>query len=184
MVRPKCLTSPSLTMDLVHNIDWFIATSVWWNVCHGFVSEVDSPSGGVANLSGRLSDLSITSGISSEGNSLLGGGNGEGKLRREDDSHRSHCCRSCKRTLQYYAWNKTFKHLVWNFIYFAPLLLSVIRPPLSHPHTRGLRKSDPVTRYHEFRQVWETYKAPGEKNRNGLRWHIRVSSTIALSYQN
>ena len=28
MVRPKCLTSPSLTMDLVHNIDWFIATSV------------------------------------------------------------------------------------------------------------------------------------------------------------
>ncbi len=67
--------------------------------------------------------------------------------------------------------------------YSVPLIYTccfvVIRPPLSHPHTRGLRKSDPVTKYHEFRQIWETHKAPGEKSRNNLRWHIRVSKQVA-----
>lgn len=50
---------------------------------------------------------------------------------------------------------------------------SFIRPPSSHPHTRGLKKCDPVNRYHEFRELWERSKAPGEKNRGALRWHIR-----------
>ena len=75
-------------------------------------------------------------------------------------------------------WPITCRTLVLNTILTSMsqcINFPVIRPPLSHPHTRGLRKSDPVARYHEFRQVWETYKAPGEKNRNNLRWHIRVS---------
>ena len=29
-------------------------------------------------------------------------------------------------------------------------------------------------RYHEFREIWDNQKAPGEKTRSQLRWHIRV----------
>ncbi|XP_019856698.1 PREDICTED: uncharacterized protein LOC105314092 isoform X2 [Amphimedon queenslandica] len=52
-------------------------------------------------------------------------------------------------------------------------LKSFIRPAFTHPHTRGIRKNDPVQRYHEFRQMWESQKPPGEKKRNSLRWHIK-----------
>ncbi|KAL5463222.1 hypothetical protein EMCRGX_G032101 [Ephydatia muelleri] len=50
---------------------------------------------------------------------------------------------------------------------------SFIRPLTTHPHLRGIRKCDPVNRYHEFRQMWEMYRAPEEQPRNKLRWHIR-----------
>ena len=30
-------------------------------------------------------------------------------------------------------------------------------------------------RYHEFREIWDTQKPPGEEPRHTLRWHIRVS---------
>ncbi len=51
---------------------------------------------------------------------------------------------------------------------------AVIRPFLVHPHLRGLKRCDPVARYHEFHRLWEAQRPPGEKTRNRLRWHIRV----------
>lgn len=54
------------------------------------------------------------------------------------------------------------------------VFLVVIRPPTSHPHTRGLKKNDPVNRYHQFQHLWASYKPPGERARNSLRWSIRV----------
>lgn len=39
---------------------------------------------------------------------------------------------------------------------------------------RGRHKGDPVARYHEYRRVWEKYKAPGEKSHAQLRWNVRA----------
>ncbi|XP_072436627.1 centriolar and ciliogenesis-associated protein HYLS1 [Chiloscyllium punctatum] len=50
---------------------------------------------------------------------------------------------------------------------------SFIRPVMDHPHTRNIKKSDPVAKYFEYKQNWETFKAPGEKDRKELRWGIR-----------
>ncbi|KAK1171713.1 hypothetical protein AOXY_G6609 [Acipenser oxyrinchus oxyrinchus] len=50
---------------------------------------------------------------------------------------------------------------------------SFIRPQLDHPHTRNLKKSDPVSKYFQYKQDWEAFKPPGEKERKGLRWGIR-----------
>ncbi|XP_036386036.1 hydrolethalus syndrome protein 1 homolog isoform X2 [Megalops cyprinoides] len=50
---------------------------------------------------------------------------------------------------------------------------SFIRPQSCHPHTRNLKKTDPVTKYFQYKQDWETFRAPGETSRKGLRWEIR-----------
>lgn len=50
---------------------------------------------------------------------------------------------------------------------------AVILRPSEHPHTRNVRKSDPVARYQQFRQSWTHQRAPGEKKHNQLRWNIR-----------
>ncbi|TRY88112.1 hypothetical protein DNTS_031493 [Danionella cerebrum] len=50
---------------------------------------------------------------------------------------------------------------------------SFIRPVFSHPHTRNLKKNDPVTKYLQYKQDWEMFKAPGEKSRKELHWAIR-----------
>lgn len=50
---------------------------------------------------------------------------------------------------------------------------AVILRPSEHPHTRNIRKSDPVARYQQFRQSWTQQRAPGEKKHNQLRWNIR-----------
>lgn len=52
-------------------------------------------------------------------------------------------------------------------------LPSFIRPSNRHPHTRQLKKSDPVSRYHQFRYEWQANKAPGEKSHKNLRWNVR-----------
>ena len=57
---------------------------------------------------------------------------------------------------------------------------SFIRPNDSALSSYRIHKHDPVTRYHEFRRGWQLRKAPGEKNRNQLRWVIREQ----LNYQN
>ncbi|XP_061191918.1 centriolar and ciliogenesis-associated protein HYSL1-like [Saccostrea echinata] len=54
-----------------------------------------------------------------------------------------------------------------------PRPASVILRPSEHPHTRNIRKSDPVARYQQFRQSWSQQRAPGEKKHNQLRWNIR-----------
>ncbi|XP_072120985.1 centriolar and ciliogenesis-associated protein HYSL1 isoform X1 [Mobula birostris] len=50
---------------------------------------------------------------------------------------------------------------------------SFIRPIMDHPHTRNLKKTDPVAKYFEYKRNWETFKTPGEKDRKELRWGIR-----------
>ncbi|XP_051867283.1 centriolar and ciliogenesis-associated protein HYSL1 isoform X2 [Pristis pectinata] len=50
---------------------------------------------------------------------------------------------------------------------------SFIRPVMDHPHTRNLKKTDPVAKYFEYKRNWETFKTPGEKDRKELRWGIR-----------
>nr|XP_015218756.1 PREDICTED: hydrolethalus syndrome protein 1 isoform X3 [Lepisosteus oculatus] len=50
---------------------------------------------------------------------------------------------------------------------------SFIRPQMNHPHTRNLKKTDPVSKYFQYKQDWDTFRAPGEKDRKGLRWGIR-----------
>lgn len=52
-------------------------------------------------------------------------------------------------------------------------LPSFIRPSSRHPHTRQLKKSDPVSRYHQFKYEWQANKAPGEKSHKNLRWNVR-----------
>ncbi|XP_047659970.1 uncharacterized protein hyls1 isoform X1 [Tachysurus fulvidraco] len=56
---------------------------------------------------------------------------------------------------------------------------SFIRPLMDHPHTRNLKKTDPVAKYFQYKQDWEMFKAPGEKRRNELHWAIREQ----LAYQ-
>ena len=48
----------------------------------------------------------------------------------------------------------------------------ILRKP-AHPHTRNIKKSDPVARYQQFQQSWQVQKAPGEKNHKNLRWNVR-----------
>ncbi|XP_062869029.1 centriolar and ciliogenesis-associated protein HYSL1 [Trichomycterus rosablanca] len=50
---------------------------------------------------------------------------------------------------------------------------SFIRPVMDHPHTRNLKKMDPVARYFQYKQTWEMFKPPGEKSRKELHWAIR-----------
>ncbi|XP_067844792.1 centriolar and ciliogenesis-associated protein HYSL1 [Heptranchias perlo] len=50
---------------------------------------------------------------------------------------------------------------------------SFIRPVMDHPHTRNLKRTDPVAKYFEYKRNWETFRTPGEKDRKELRWGIR-----------
>ncbi|KAL3873367.1 hypothetical protein ACJMK2_036497 [Sinanodonta woodiana] len=54
-----------------------------------------------------------------------------------------------------------------------PRPASVILRQSEHPHTKNLRKSDPVARYQQFRQSWMQQLAPGEKFHKQLRWNVR-----------
>ncbi|XP_017333250.1 centriolar and ciliogenesis-associated protein HYSL1 [Ictalurus punctatus] len=56
---------------------------------------------------------------------------------------------------------------------------SFIRPVMDHPHTRNLKKSDPVAKYFQYKHEWETFKAAGEIRRKELHWAIRDQ----LAYQ-
>ncbi|KAI5101826.1 hydrolethalus syndrome protein 1-like isoform X2 [Silurus meridionalis] len=50
---------------------------------------------------------------------------------------------------------------------------SFIRPVMDHPHTRNLKKTDPVAKYFQYKQDWEMFKPPGEKHRKELHWAIK-----------
>ncbi|KAM9461536.1 centriolar and ciliogenesis-associated protein HYSL1 [Clarias gariepinus] len=60
-----------------------------------------------------------------------------------------------------------------------PCPKSFIRPVMDHPHTRNLKKTDPVAKYFQYKQEWEMFKPPGEKRRKELHWAIREQ----LAYQ-
>ncbi|CAL9700973.1 unnamed protein product [Knipowitschia caucasica] len=53
---------------------------------------------------------------------------------------------------------------------------SFIRPVLGHT---GPKKTDPVAKYFEYKQLWDMLKTPGEDDRKALRWEIRER----LAYQ-
>ncbi|EDV24077.1 Hydrolethalus syndrome protein 1-like protein [Trichoplax sp. H2] len=53
------------------------------------------------------------------------------------------------------------------------VLPSFIRPSSTHPHTRNLKKTDPVATYHRYANEWRSRGVPGEKNHKVLRWQIR-----------
>lgn len=50
---------------------------------------------------------------------------------------------------------------------------SVIYSSFDHPHTKNIRRMDPVARWHQMQQAWAMQQAPGEKSRKGLRWNIK-----------
>ncbi|XP_057315395.1 centriolar and ciliogenesis-associated protein HYLS1-like [Hydractinia symbiolongicarpus] len=54
----------------------------------------------------------------------------------------------------------------------APLP-AFIRPSTAQPHTKGIRKCDPVSRYHQFKEEWKMNNVPGESKHSSLRWNIR-----------
>uniref|UniRef100_A0A3Q1EV89 HYLS1 centriolar and ciliogenesis associated n=1 Tax=Acanthochromis polyacanthus TaxID=80966 RepID=A0A3Q1EV89_9TELE len=51
-----------------------------------------------------------------------------------------------------------------------------IRPVMSQ---QSIKKTDPVSKYFEYKQFWEMFKLPGERDRRALRWEIKEQ----LAYQ-
>lgn len=47
---------------------------------------------------------------------------------------------------------------------------SFIRPAMSQ---RSVKKTDPVAKYFKYKQLWEMFQLPGEKDRRSLRWEIQ-----------
>ena len=74
----------------------------------------------------------------------------------------------CFKALEIYShwWKNYTKHKLLG-------ILSVIRPMTSHPHTKNVKKHDPVSRYQQYRESWTSQRAPGEKNHKSLRWNVR-----------
>ena len=74
----------------------------WLIMVIACITVIESPhGGGIGDLSGRLSDLSIASGSSSlQSGHGVGADDGD-RERHEDASYRPHCCRSCKSLPEY-----------------------------------------------------------------------------------
>ncbi|KAM9770835.1 centriolar and ciliogenesis-associated protein HYLS1 isoform 1-T3 [Menidia menidia] len=53
---------------------------------------------------------------------------------------------------------------------------SFIRPVMSQ---QTLKKTDPVAKYFQYKQLWDMFKLPGEADRKALRWEIKER----LAYQ-
>ncbi|KAJ0033461.1 hypothetical protein NQD34_000568 [Periophthalmus magnuspinnatus] len=53
---------------------------------------------------------------------------------------------------------------------------SFIRPTLG---PTGPKKTDPVAKYFQYKQLWDMFKMPGENDRKALRWEVRER----LAYQ-
>ncbi|XP_022107492.1 hydrolethalus syndrome protein 1-like [Acanthaster planci] len=60
-----------------------------------------------------------------------------------------------------------------NTVYKPHLPRSFIRPDSAQPRTKHDMKTDPVSRHQMYKAAWSSHRAPGEKNRNDLRWSIR-----------
>ncbi|XP_046848754.1 hydrolethalus syndrome protein 1-like [Xenia sp. Carnegie-2017] len=52
-------------------------------------------------------------------------------------------------------------------------LPSFIRPKQDVLNSKNNRKTDPVRRYHQFKEEWSSNKVPGEKLHKNLRWSTR-----------
>uniref|UniRef100_A0A1A8G1J0 Hydrolethalus syndrome 1 n=3 Tax=Nothobranchius korthausae TaxID=1143690 RepID=A0A1A8G1J0_9TELE len=53
---------------------------------------------------------------------------------------------------------------------------SFIRPVMSQ---QNIKKTDPVTKYHQYKKIWGTFNLPGETDRNALHMEIKEK----LAYQ-
>uniref|UniRef100_A0A8C2WLH9 Centriolar and ciliogenesis-associated protein HYLS1 C-terminal domain-containing protein n=1 Tax=Cyclopterus lumpus TaxID=8103 RepID=A0A8C2WLH9_CYCLU len=51
-----------------------------------------------------------------------------------------------------------------------PKTKSFIRPAISQ---QTIKKTDPVAKYFKYKQLWEMFQLPGEKDRRSLRWEIQ-----------
>ncbi|XP_038075705.1 hydrolethalus syndrome protein 1-like isoform X2 [Patiria miniata] len=60
-----------------------------------------------------------------------------------------------------------------NTVFKPHLPRSFIRPDSAQPRTKHDKKTDPVSRHQMYKAEWSNHRAPGEKNRNDLRWSIR-----------
>ncbi|XP_018581637.1 hydrolethalus syndrome protein 1 [Scleropages formosus] len=56
---------------------------------------------------------------------------------------------------------------------------SFIHPQFHHPHSKNWKKTDPVTRYFQYRQHWDMFKVPGENKWMELRREIREQMTYS-----
>ena len=43
----------------------------------------------------------------------------------------------------------------------------------AEPHTKNIKKCDPVSRFQHYNRSWGSQRAPGEKAHKGLRWNVR-----------
>ncbi|KAK2156559.1 hypothetical protein LSH36_210g04007 [Paralvinella palmiformis] len=50
---------------------------------------------------------------------------------------------------------------------------ALIRPMEKDPHTKNIKKADPVAKYQQYRSSWQQYRPPGEKQHKSIRWGIR-----------
>uniref|UniRef100_A0A8C9TTQ4 Centriolar and ciliogenesis-associated protein HYLS1 C-terminal domain-containing protein n=1 Tax=Scleropages formosus TaxID=113540 RepID=A0A8C9TTQ4_SCLFO len=64
---------------------------------------------------------------------------------------------------------------VTHIVDFVP----VIHPQFHHPHSKNWKKTDPVTRYFQYRQHWDMFKVPGENKWMELRREIREQMTYS-----
>lgn len=62
-------------------------------------------------------------------------------------------------------------------------LPAFIRTSNAHPHTKRVRKCDPVNRYHQFRSEWQNTKLPGESKHSSVRWQVREQMLSYESYE-
>ncbi|XP_077426503.1 uncharacterized protein hyls1 isoform X2 [Vanacampus margaritifer] len=55
---------------------------------------------------------------------------------------------------------------------------SFIRPLMTQP---TIKKMDPVARYFQYKQLWDEFKLPGERDHRELRWEIRPKVRRSLA---
>lgn len=59
----------------------------------------------------------------------------------------------------------------------APCGGLIMRQP-GQPHTRNIKKGDPVSRYHAYKQLWEMQRPPGDLNHRQLRWTVKEAMMV------
>ncbi|KAM4595429.1 centriolar and ciliogenesis-associated protein HYLS1 isoform 1-T1 [Fundulus diaphanus] len=74
------------------------------------------------------------------------------------------------------AFESYIQHMTQTDRDVRPKPKSFIRPVMCQP---TIKKTDPVAKYFQYKQMWEMFQVSGEKDRKALRWEIREK----LAYQ-
>lgn len=133
-----------------------------WQVCDESVHSEDSD-GANCCLEERLVDLHLSPSAQQDVEEVE-------QEQDQNDSHSSHTERSSLCAFQSYL-TPTLTHED-----LRPKPKSFIRPTMSQ---QSIKKSDPVARYFQYKQIWDMFKCPGETDRRALRWEIKER----LAYQ-